>query len=725
MANEEAQLDTLPGGEELPPAVTIARFVACRSQEIQVMKNSLGTQFGTKLAFQTLPKHMRRRAMSHNVKRLPRRLRQIHLNQMKKSGMPTKQKRPSRKYRRRPRNLTEEYTRRSNKRYKWLYTHIWHAKRFHMTEKWGYKLPHRPCDKAFRACYRAMSQHCLLQDISYFNGIEISGDRNVIIHNLKYLSKPDGGLSISAKAFINGNREGELTLYEMGDLHKTIGNVKFQWFPSSENTATKLWLWIHPAFYENVKRALTLCFKDCPNILFEELRMDLSRFRLTGPLSNSVLHDALQTINIDQTALSESYLRDYIKLFKNKDVVKEQSEYWNQIKNVTSTADLSPHSVCSVVVNDPRFYLPKKRVKSVPDIHNYGTIALPDTAAHSPLWYKDFRKQANNIGMRDSEIAELRSKLLVPGSNLTENTVLVPVILIQQPGNKRENIGLGGGWDIILPNAWAKPFWIAFVMRGARAGEPDTDAGINEELLSSKENVDIFFRKPPNKRINYNKFKIASPFTCNWNLLLKEWGHFASSGEITILRNKKILNSIEVFLNSGIQELPDYPKNCLIPVKLICEARGCPQKFAIICLPQNEKDLKKVVTEPNSEDKFQAERKELRRAHQSLLKKFRKQRKAKSSNFDLQAYKEMLINYSKKIRALWLPEPRTIRYSCSREVVGFVHKGGFSFSLGKSSATGYIVSDALLAVRQFKNRILLRNTNSRQYKVANLTVILE
>uniref|UniRef100_A0A1B0C0P5 Pop1 N-terminal domain-containing protein n=1 Tax=Glossina palpalis gambiensis TaxID=67801 RepID=A0A1B0C0P5_9MUSC len=58
---------------------------------------------------------------------------------MSKSGRSQQVKRPSRKYRRSPRNLLADYLRRQRKR-KWLETHIWHAKRFHMIERWGYRL---------------------------------------------------------------------------------------------------------------------------------------------------------------------------------------------------------------------------------------------------------------------------------------------------------------------------------------------------------------------------------------------------------------------------------------------------------------------------------------------------------------------------------------------------------------------------------------------------------
>lgn len=74
---------------------------------------------------------------------------------------PPKGKRPSRKHRRRPRNLLAEYARRK-RRHVWLETHIWHAKRFKMAELWGYKVPLHPCDKGIRAAYRGSAHHVLL-----------------------------------------------------------------------------------------------------------------------------------------------------------------------------------------------------------------------------------------------------------------------------------------------------------------------------------------------------------------------------------------------------------------------------------------------------------------------------------------------------------------------------------------------------------------------------------
>ena len=82
------------------------------------------------------------------------------MNNATPSGEATKKK--SRHTRRKPRNLLEEYNRRQRK-HVWLETHIWHAKRMKMVDAWGYRLADHPTDKGFRACYRAMKNHCFLQ----------------------------------------------------------------------------------------------------------------------------------------------------------------------------------------------------------------------------------------------------------------------------------------------------------------------------------------------------------------------------------------------------------------------------------------------------------------------------------------------------------------------------------------------------------------------------------
>ena len=56
--------------------ISVVRFAASRANELKAMMSAI--EIGScKLSFQRLPRHMRRRAMSHNIRRIPRRLRAL------------------------------------------------------------------------------------------------------------------------------------------------------------------------------------------------------------------------------------------------------------------------------------------------------------------------------------------------------------------------------------------------------------------------------------------------------------------------------------------------------------------------------------------------------------------------------------------------------------------------------------------------------------------------
>lgn len=662
-----SQYDSLLGGsQDLPPSLNMLKFTAARYKEIQAMKKSLKTSSSVKLAFQKLPVHMRRRIMSHTVKRLPRRLREMHMNQLKKSGLPPKQKRPSRKHRRRPRNLMEEYERR-RRRVKWLETHIWHAKRFHMVEKWGYKLADRPCDKAFRACYRATAKHCLMQDISFFCCVEIEGPQSVLIERLREVCEPCVGLSLVAKAFMKGTREGRTVLFDPRVKPKrAVGAVYFNWKALSHPEKNVLWLWLHPAFYSEALDVLTNILNatiiesenEIKNQLYinkelgirvSELKLELNRFRLTGPLSQAILRDSLK---IASHNVKSEWFMSYLNNNSNRQSFANQINYWQSLNGVTNPAELSPHIVVSLIVSDPRFNLPNKRTKAV----NNDTATCkrdicsnePDLSV-TPLWDITIRQKIKESRISNAAIAELRSRLLVPGTELEEPGAPVPLLLIHRPGNTEECLGYGAGWDVIIPAAWGQAFWMAFIMRGARVGglresasidfemgrpdflAPDTLAGKDEEKNAAEILKEAYFKRPPNKRTNFNKYSIVSPFNYNWSLLVSEWiGE--KTEDVQVLRDKKLLNEIRQFLTKKVKPISvELNKNYIIPVQLKVQQKGCPRQFSIICLP-NVGDIKQEPIETEKPDVNQLQRKQLRREHKKLLETLKRRRRRAKKN---------------------------------------------------------------------------------------------
>lgn len=456
---ESPQFDAALGGEEnLPNTANSLKFAASRSIEIAAMTESILRPSKTKLIFQNLPVHMRRRVMSHNCKRLPVKLRQGHLEQLKKSGLPPKQKRPSRKYRRRPANLLEEYNRRQ-KRNVWLETHIWHAKRFHMIELWGHRLAYAPCDKAFRACYRASSAHCLLQDISYYTPIQITGPVEVIKEVFNSLTDNSCGLGICAKAYITGSREGAIHLYKANTFpYGYIGKIIFLWVPSS--TSITLWLFVHPSQASEVETVLAdfLCSdsetieNEIPekrrkmtnnlleNIQFKVLSGNFNRFRLTGPNSHAVLLRTLKCVDDVKKVISNEWISKLSD--KSGLCLKDKYEYWQEISLASSPSQLPSKIVIGLIVKDPRLSRPMIRKKAVVNgtsIKTATLVNIPKHTALSPLWETRIHESIKKKRLTNGQfIKHVTKTQLVPGEVCEDDPSLqcVPVVLIQRPGSQ-------------------------------------------------------------------------------------------------------------------------------------------------------------------------------------------------------------------------------------------------------------------------------------------------
>ncbi|DAA22604.1 ribonucleases P/MRP protein subunit POP1 isoform X1 [Bos taurus] len=244
--------------QEIPKYITASTFAQARAAEISAMLKAVTQTSSNSLVFQTLPRHMRRRAMSHNVKRLPRRLREIAQKEAEKAVHQKKEhsKNKCHKARRCHINRILEFNRRQKKN-KWLETHIWHAKRFHMVKRWGYCLGERPTVKSHRACYRAMTSRCLLQDLSYYCCLELEGKEEEILKALSSMCSIDTGLTFAAVHCLSGKCQGSVMLYRANKYPlEMLGPVTFMWkaqgTPGDTSESRQLWIWLHPALKQDI-----------------------------------------------------------------------------------------------------------------------------------------------------------------------------------------------------------------------------------------------------------------------------------------------------------------------------------------------------------------------------------------------------------------------------------------------------------------------------------------
>ncbi|XP_064092330.1 ribonucleases P/MRP protein subunit POP1-like [Macrobrachium nipponense] len=244
----------------VPGGLPFNTFLTVRQAEIKSIVKLLEDSDHGRRAFQTLPRHMQRRKVSLNPKRLPRYLLERHRREGGNNAKITR--RPSRKYRRRPRLLLEEYNRRQ-KEFVWLETHIWHSKRFHMIRRWGYALSDESTYKGYRSSIRAAKSSCLAQDISYMCCIELEGSPTAILAGLKRITQPRDLSSITVPGVQQGHQWETVTFFKPDmQPHGALGDVDIMWLPTvschADNPSrnVRLWIWVHPSAHNHIVEAV-------------------------------------------------------------------------------------------------------------------------------------------------------------------------------------------------------------------------------------------------------------------------------------------------------------------------------------------------------------------------------------------------------------------------------------------------------------------------------------
>ncbi|XP_074997493.1 ribonucleases P/MRP protein subunit POP1 isoform X3 [Calonectris borealis] len=565
--------------EEMPKYITVSTFAQARAAEINAMLKAVAQKSSNSLVFQTLPRHMRRRAMSHNIKRLPRRLQEIARKEAEKAVHQKKEqsKTKCRKARRRHINLVAEFNRRQKKNI-WLETHIWHAKRFHMVKKWGYCLGDSPTEKSYRACYRAMTKHCLLQDLSYYCCLELTGKENELLKQLARICSIDTvssslGLTFEEACCLSGKFEGSLNLYRADRYPEDmLGPVTFIWKPRDGSENRQLWIWTHPALKQDMLRELKAVFQ-CS---------EPEEIYISEPITTSIQEEKQMDV-----VLSLGKKRK-----KEEDKEGEKAVPVKKIIGDGTRDPLQSYSWISqttgVVISDRTMEILRYRLIG-PLSHSVLTETLKAASLQTEMadsetelnnWWVENCKDSEKVSLhqRQSAIFELLEGISSP-SEVPPGTILgltvgdprvnlpkkktkaMPDFEKYQDNDKVRQLYLEGVpvdcahsfiWDQDICKNVTENKISEQIYRGVRVGGlqeaskhseyqrtphtpndfPDCQAGMQfaKELETSL--LEKFKRRPPAKRANYVKLGTLSPFVCPWGQLTKNWeGRVKASGE--------------------------------------------------------------------------------------------------------------------------------------------------------------------------------------------------
>ena len=230
------------------------------------------------------------------------------------------------------------------------------------------------------------------------------------------------GLSIGAKAFTKGQREGIAVMYHDGTFPtRPIGPVQFLWCAASSqgeekgeesemeclSVTSKLWLFCHPSMFEEALREVQKATSKCDigevgvvndvtsgvggvtPISVHGLKDELVRFRLLGPRSHAVVMEVLKPI-LDFSeqgaggpcstsdnpqpwwADQRSTLQGHARLL---------SSLYSTILAAATPSVFSRGAVVGMVVSDPRLIAPSTRANMVSSFY---PKKLSSVKGHTP-----------------------------------------------------------------------------------------------------------------------------------------------------------------------------------------------------------------------------------------------------------------------------------------------------------------------------------------------------
>ncbi|KAL7280061.1 hypothetical protein ACG7TL_006476 [Trametes sanguinea] len=406
----------------------------------------------------------------------------------------------------------------------WLETHIWHAKRMHMENMWGYRLAVTPTEKSSRPSHRASVHGSILHDASYFATIELKGPEDTLRTILDSCCDCQGP-GPGAKRFLTGARTLETYLYHYNSYpHKLIAPVTVQWqaeaaktkatenssvgestgkgkgkekaAPSDpQHTVRVVWLRVHPAVLAEAHQSLRLAASFAldaakqagrtAEVEMADLREHFNVFEIMGPKASQVIKGALKPTD-DQRA-------DFKK-------------FWATLNQLQSSGSVPRGMVIGFTVHDPRLRF-VNRVSHLDASTNYHGSFPPKNAkldvgggatlypastvfpsailAESKIWDEETRMAIRKPRYKKKYIDQRRSNNLVPGTPLKADRKddRIPVLLIQRSVETAVPTQLASstiprspttnalhGWTLIIPQGWGMPFLSSLIYTGTRVG---------------------------------------------------------------------------------------------------------------------------------------------------------------------------------------------------------------------------------------------------------------
>ena len=455
---------------------------------------------------------------------------------------------------------------------KWLPTHLWHAKRFHVVDKYGWKVPYTPTQKCTRHSYHSIAKNCAVIDTSYQSIYQLSSDNQpLLLQTLSPILLP----SLSLSPHLHSLTPVTTTMfYPNAYPYGAIGPVSI--LPIS---VSSVWLLLHPAM---VSEFVALSNKFPDQMECSDITAEVGVLQLVGPSSLSTLLKALPP-DLD----TEQGIGAWYKSCNNSPELFALLEKMSQ----SSQLRLPDNSLLGYTASDPRLSLPTIKIpvrledpepdelmalltKLQDQLQTAGTQEVPfnteadattesdttpinntdiivsfeshrQTLASSQLCVTHCRHQSVADRHTDHVINTHRSKCFTGHApedpRLQKNRV--PLWLLTTSGSHGplgSTSQYGAGVLLMLPREWVLTSLVALSYWGAKAvGKKeldrvwferqsmcypidciDTNGYVIEAYNKKRELEKSYLLKPPDKRVEYGKMGVSTPFHSPWGSLV-------------------------------------------------------------------------------------------------------------------------------------------------------------------------------------------------------------
>jgi len=399
-----------------PSTIPVLQFAQARIAEIAELQRVVNSNTGLRRAFQTLPKHLRRRAMSHNIHRIPARLRAQALREVLKSTKKALDEQPQvRRGRRMSRNLLAEWALRATLK-GWLETHLWHAKRFHMIELWGKRIGLAPTDKGQRAALRQAMHVTAIHDASYIRPLIVRGTTAELLDSIRHICDAESATRVAQA--MDGSREVEVMLYRSDRCpFDPLAPGRVIWLPHVTDANAALCIWVHIAAISDITHELN----SLTGFNIQAKQLALNRFQITGPRSHDLLY---RVLDVESGAGKQT---------------------WAKLDALTTTASLRPGVAIALVAKLRKpAPLANTLINRELDETAHATVidvavSWPTDIAESDVWLVETARQMESVPLL----------LVARGPDLVR--------------------GFGSGWDVVVPPGAGMRVWTTLAHAGGRA----------------------------------------------------------------------------------------------------------------------------------------------------------------------------------------------------------------------------------------------------------------